>query len=268
MLDKSLIDKISAIAIHAGDIILDIRKRGFNSKTKSNEFDFVTDADIAAEKYILERLEKEFPQDSILSEERGFIGKKSSRVWFVDPLDGTKDFKHGGLGFSVIIGLCIDNKPELGVIYEPVTKRLYFGQKGQGAYLRAAGKDTQLFVSGQDSIHDSTMIVRIPHGEKREADKFELAFKVKKILALSSIGLKLSLVASGEADFSVITNSHTSKWDTCAPQVILEEAGGMITDFFGQPLDYSQKENSWSRLYIVSNGKLHKDALAVLVLGN
>src|SRR3989338_6466244 len=109
-----MLGKIVDIAVGAGRIVMQIREEGFQTQTKKDAFDFVTSADIKSEAYILKRLSKEFPNDSILSEEKGRIGNKTSRIWMVDPLDGTKDFKNGGTGFSIMIGLCQDGQPVLG----------------------------------------------------------------------------------------------------------------------------------------------------------
>jgi len=85
-------------------------------------------------------------------------------------------------------------------------------------------------------------------------------FDVKKIPE-SSVGIKLGLIASGKADFHVNTNFRVSKWDTCAPQIILEEAGGKITDLYGHPLDYNQSENKLLNSFVASNRVLHKSII-------
>ena len=255
-----MLKKIINIAIGAGEVVMNLRKEGFQTQTKSDAFDFVTSADIESEKYILKRLSEEFPNDSILSEEKGRTGNNSSRIWMVDPLDGTKDFKNGGIGFSIMIGLCQDGKPVLGVVYAPAKNLLYFSQEGHGSYLRIDEKDHKLSVSQKKYLKDAIMVTRIPHGEKREEDKLEELFDVKKIKE-SSVGIKLGLIASGKADFHVNTNFRVSKWDTCAPQIILEEAGGKITDLYGHPLDYNQSENKLLNSFVASNRVLHKSII-------
>jgi 3'(2'), 5'-bisphosphate nucleotidase len=222
-----MLEKIIDIAIKAGALIMDAREKGFETQTKSDSFDFVTSADLASEKYILEELKKEFPNDSILSEEGGGENN-NSRVWMIDPLDGTKDFKNGGSGFSVMIGLCINGEPSLGVVFGPAKKLLYYAEKGKGAFQRVNGENQKLQVNEVNNLNDSRMIVRIMDEEKRRA----------------------------EAEFFVSSNPRTSKWDTCAPQAILEEAGGKVTDQQGNPLNYNQTDTLWGFVFIASNKAL------------
>ncbi|MBS3170614.1 3'(2'),5'-bisphosphate nucleotidase CysQ [Candidatus Woesearchaeota archaeon] len=256
-----MLEKIIDITVCAGKIVMKMREDGLQTETKSDSFDFVTSADIESEKYIMKRLSEEFPKDSILSEEKGMIKKGLSRVWMVDPLDGTKDFKNGRDGFSIMIGLCENGKPILGVVYAPAKNLLYFSQKGQGSYVRIDGKDHKLKVSKTKYLKDAAMVTRIPHGEKREEDKIEEIFIVKKKIPESSVGIKLGLIASHEADFHINTNFRANKWDTCAPQIILEEAGGKVTDLYGNSLSYTQSDNKWLKSFVASNKVLHEDII-------
>lgn len=251
------IEKIISIAIEAGKIVMTLRKEGFETRTKNDYFDFVTTADLKSEEYILKRLSEEFPNDSILSEEKGRLGKNPSRIWMVDPLDGTKDFKNGGAGFSIMIGLCQNGHPVLGVVFAPAKNLLYFSQKGHGSFLRIDGRDYKLHVSSKKYLNDSIMVTSIPHGEKRSENKLEEFFVVKQKIPEGSLGIKLGLIASRKADFQMGSDFRTSKWDTCAPQIILEEAGGKITNTSGHPLDYNQPENNWEEAVVASNKVLH-----------
>lgn len=257
-----MIQKIIDIAVGAGNIILDVKKKGYTVKTKSDKFDFVTTADIESEKYILSRLKKEFPKDSILSEEKGnATTNNSENIWMVDPLDGTKNFKNGGIGYAVMIGLCKNGEPVLGVVYIPATSVLLYAEKGKGAYIRMNGIDDRLHVSKIKHMKDAKLITRIASGDVREEDKLYEFLDVKERIPESSVGIKLGLIAKSEADFHISSNSKTSKWDTCAPQIILEEAGGHITDINGKPLDYNQKDSLWKVSFIASNKLLHPEII-------
>lgn len=259
-----MLEKVIAIAIEAGNIIMRVRKEGFETQIKTGPFDVVTTADTKAEEYILQRLMQLFPGDPILSEERGAIGRMQRHGWLVDPLDATKDFKEGGIGFSVMIGRYEDGKPVLGVVYAPAKNILYFGQKGHGSYVRKDEKDYKLAVSSRSYFKDARLVTRIPYEERRVEDKYEKMFRVKERIQEGSIGLKVGLIASGSADFHLSTNFRANKWDTCAPQVILEEAGGVITDFYGNPLDYMQSESRWQHSFVASNGFLHRKVIEKL----
>jgi 3'(2'), 5'-bisphosphate nucleotidase len=257
-----MLEKIIAIAIGAGDIVLDIRKKGFETQTKSDAFDFVTTADLESEKYILNRLSKEFPNDSFLSEEKGKTGHDPARIWMIDPLDGTKDFKNGGDGFSIMIGLCIHGKPSLGVVYAPAKQLLYYAQKGNGSYLRINDKNSRLHVSKIKTLKDARQITRISHGEKRESDELLEYLDVKENIPESSGGLKLGLIAQSKAEFHINTNFRARKWDICAPQIILEEAGGFVSDFEGNLLDYNKHDSLWSAYFVASNSVIHQSVIS------
>lgn len=257
-----MLDKIINIAKTAGSIIMKYHCQELEIKTKSHEHDFVTQADIEADKYIREELNKLFPKDKILSEEFDWKPKDySGNVWMVDPLDGSKDFVHQGGGFSVMIGLCVDGIPYLGVVYAPARDLLYYAQKNNGAYLIKGNKKEKLKVSQINQIENSTMVTRIIHGEPRDLDRIVYSLKFKKEIKESSVGIKLGLITESKADLHINTNFRCSKWDTCAPQIILEEAGGHLTDLEGKSLNYKQKSIKWEKSFVASNNILHPEVI-------
>jgi len=231
-------------------------------KTKSHKYDFVTQADIEADKYIRKELNKLFPKDKILSEEFDWKPKDySGNVWIVDPLNGSKDFVHQGGGFSVMIGLCVEGVPFIGVVYAPARNLLYYAQKDNGAYVVQNNKKKKLAVSKINQIKNSTVITRIIHGEPRNLDKVVYSLNFKKEIKESSVGIKLGLITESKADLHINTNFRCSKWDTCAPQVILEEAGGCLTDLEGNSLNYKQKSIKWGKSFVASNNLLHCEVI-------
>lgn len=253
-----MMDKVIQIAKEAGTIILKCREKGLKTKTKTNEFDFVTTADIKSEEHILKGLKKIFPKDAILSEEtQTDYNIKNERVWMVDPLDGTKDFKNGGDGYSIMIGLCLGGKPVFGVVYAPSKELLYYAEKGKGAFIEKDGKTRKLKTNDVGSIGQARMVTRFVQGEKRLTDALIDSFEIKEKIPESSVGIKIGLIASGDAEIHIHTNPRGNKWDTCAPQIILEEAGGKITDWNGNKLDYNQNENNWSNSFVATNSVLH-----------
>lgn len=254
-----MIRKIIKIAKEAGKIVIDCRKKGLEIKTKGiDKFDFVTNADLKSEEFILHQLKQEFPKEMILSEEtKEKPSRRYKKVWMVDPLDGTKDFKNNGSGFSIMIGLCIDGVPHLGVVYAPAKKTLYYAEKEKGAFMEKDGKIQKLHVSKLNFLNQAKIVTRFDQGESRPEDKLINYLNVKGRILESSVGLKLGLLALGKAEFHINTNLRASKWDTCAPQIILEEAGGKITDLKGNPLNYKQKENKWLGLFVASNNFIH-----------
>lgn len=253
------------IAKEAGKILLKYHKKKYKIKNK-DKYDFLTTADKESNEYIVKRLRKEFPKDFVLAEE----SKKnkinySKRVWMVDPLDGTKNFINNGDGFSVMIGLCINGAPELGVVYAPIKKILYYAKKRKGAYGETRGKKFKLKVGNISNLKDTRLVVRDTSGEsnpeERPLDKVLDELVVRERIPSVSIGLKFGLIAEDKADVNVMTNLRGSKWDTCAPQVILEEAGGLVTDLSGNPLDYKQKSLRWENFFIGSSNQILHDKI-------
>ncbi len=257
-----MIDKIIDIAIEAGKIIMNIRKKGFEAKTKEHEFDFVTEADEKSDKYIRKELGKLFPNDLILSEESNNIPTDfNGNVWMVDPLDGTKDFVNGGDCFSVMIGLCKNGNPRLGVVYAPEQDLLYYAKKDEGAFMKKNNNISKLSVSNISRIEDSKIIIRFVQEEKRDTDLMVNALPTMSQIKSSSVGIVLGLICQAKAEIHIFTNKRGSKWDTCAPQIILEESGGKITDWNGNSLNYKQKNLRWKNLFVATNSLVHEKVI-------
>jgi 3'(2'), 5'-bisphosphate nucleotidase len=261
-----MLQTVIAIAIEASDIIMKYYGTGVAVSQKTGPHDLVTQADREADTFIRMRLQAAFPDTSILSEESDEqVASYTAKVWMVDPLDGTKDFVNNGRGFSVMIGLCEGGVPTLGVVYNPTTRILYYAKKGEGTHRRFDGRTERLCTSVVTHIHDARMITRIARGESRALDGTLDKLDVKERIEESSVGLKLGMIAAGEAEFTIATSTNTSKWDTCAAQIILEEAGGIITDLKGRLLDYTQESLRWHDLFVASsNSELHKNILRIL----
>lgn len=132
-----MLEDVIKIAKSAGSILMKHYTKDLSIKTKDHEFDFVTQADIEADKFIRDEINKLFPQDLILSEESDEMPEDFSKnVWMVDPLDGTKAFVNRNASFSVMIGLCKNGVPSLGVVYAPAKKILYYAEKSRGGICR------------------------------------------------------------------------------------------------------------------------------------
>lgn len=262
MKEKVNLKVIINIAKEAGKILMKYHKKDYKTEVKKRDkYDFLTTADKESNNFIIKELKKEFPGDFILAEEsENYKIDYSKRVWMVDPLDGTKNFVHHGNGFSVMIGLCINGVLELGVVYAPVKKILYYAEKGKGAYKETKRGRFKLKVGHVSDLKNARLVVRDTHGEskpeERPLDKVIELIKVKERIPAVSIGLKFGLIAEDKADINVMTNSRGSKWDTCAPQIILEEAGGLVTDLNGNPLNYKQVSLRWENFFIGSNDSI------------
>ena len=255
-----LAEKIFPILLQAGEIQMKYFGKTLEVKHKTSSVDTVTIADKMTDDFLRDKFSKMFPKDFILSEENANIPKEYSKtVWIIDPLDGTNEFIAQGKNFSIIIGKCVSGKPVFGMVYAPAMKMMWFAEHGKGAYeytLRT-GELKKIHVSKISDIKESRLIVRRSK-DAREWDIFPASLDVKERIKLGGSGIKMAKIASGEFDIHINTYNTASKWDTCGPQIIIEEAEGKITDFKGRELDYTQENLTWKDSYFVTNGKLHK----------
>ncbi len=222
----------------------------------------VTAADRAVSDLCVDALRRTFPCDAVLSEEIPDDGARmrSARTWLVDPIDGTKDFIAGRIGYSVMIGLLIDGQPALGVVYQPTVDRLWCAARGCGAFgLSGHGTAQRLQVSPVKTLPDARMVSSASIREPIVA-KLRQRAGIRDEVQIGSIGIKLGLIAQGERDLYINPSGHTKLWDTCAPAIILQEAHGRLTDVLGRPLNYRGQLDHADGL-VASNGPLHAAAL-------
>jgi 3'(2'), 5'-bisphosphate nucleotidase len=223
----------------------------------------VTAADRRASELIVAGLADSFPADPIISEELtpapGALG--APRFWLVDPIDGTKDFIRGEDGYSVMIGLVCDGRPAVGVVYQPVIDRLFFGTP-DGALMTQHGATTPLVVSSVTAMADIRLVAS-KSNRSPDLDRVKQQLGIADELNIGSVGLKLCVIAAGTRDLYVNPASKTKAWDTCAPEAILVPAGGRLSDLFGTPIDYT-KELAHRRGLVASNGHIHDEVVAKL----
>ena len=243
MLEKELETAIS-LARAAGTTILEHYALEIIAEEKigaDNLSEPVTAADRAASRIIVDGLLGTFPHDGILSEEEidlpdARLSKK--RVWVIDPIDGTWGFVKRDGDFAVQIGLAVDGEPVLGVVFAPLADKLYYASAGDGAYLSArGGTPERLDVSGTTNFSEMTVAVSRNHPNPRMKlinERFGFAGEVQR----GSIGLKVGLIVEQESDVYINLSPRSKFWDTCGPQAIMEEAGGALTDLFGERIRY------------------------------
>ena len=186
---------------------------------------------------------------------------KSERVWIIDPMDGTKDFIHKTGDFSVMIGLVekIDNvyRPILGVVYVPVRETCYYASLGGGAFRKEKDKDEEkIKVSESDNIKESRIIGSRFHKNELEDNLFN-DLSLKERIPCGSVGVKIDKIAEGSAEFNINPSDHTSEWDVCAADIILSEAGGILTNIKGNLFNYNKEDIKNRFGYFASNGKNH-----------
>lgn len=205
-------------AREAGGIIAGLYRGDYGVREKSRG-DPVTTADLMANRAIREVLAARFPQDAWLSEEDADDPRRlqRSRVWIVDPLDGTREFIRAIPEFCVSIGLAVDGSPVLGVIYHPLREELYAAVRGGGARLNGE----PLRVSRPDGAYRPRLLISRSEPRRRLAE-LEKEFELEP---MGSIAYRLAWVARGRAD-ATLTFRRVKEWDVCAGIVIVEEAGG------------------------------------------
>jgi len=251
-----LLDPVCNIARDAGAAIMDIYATDFSSERKTDG-SLVTEADTAAETIILSALTYLTPNIPIVSEERIAIGDfpdiSGRNFWSVDPLDGTREFVKRNDEFTVNIGLIIDLKPVLGVLYAPALDILFFGA-GFGSAKRVVNSEECSEIKCRSApIEGIDVLVSRSHSRNDSLKDYLVDKKVNGYVPCGS-ALKFGLLAAGEADIYP-RFGPTSEWDTAAGHAILEAAGGYIETLDGNPLVYGKYKNKFLNPSFISHGK-------------
>jgi 3'(2'), 5'-bisphosphate nucleotidase len=251
------------LALEAGAVVWRIQQGGELGIEMKPGDEPVTVADRLASEMIVAGLRKAFPSDPLISEELppepGALGSK--RLWLIDPIDGTKDFITGSDGFAVMIGLCIDGRPQLGVVHMPAQDRTYWATP-DGAFVRVGTTVRPLQVSDVAKAIDAKLVASKSH-RSDHMDKVKTELGIHDELNIASVGAKLGLIATGVRDLYVNPATKTKAWDTCGPEAILVRAGGRITDLLGRPIDYTT-ELKHQRGLVASNGRIHDEVVGKL----
>ena len=245
------------LARRAGSAALDYRGDDLKVELKPGD-EPVTAADRRASEIVTAGLRAGFPDDVVISEEStdDLRRLQARRVWYIDPIDGTKDFIRGLAGFSVMIGLAVDHCPVIGVVYQPVGDRMFWSD-GEAAYVEVGDAEAMpMRVSSVARAVDIRLVASNSHRSKK-LDKVKNALGIANEFNIGSVGLKLCLIALAERDLYVNTSSYCKAWDTCAPEAILAAAGGAMTDVHGDGLRYDQKDTHRRTGLVASNGHVH-----------
>lgn len=247
-------------AVDAGDILLQYFTKSFRVTRKRNA-GIVTEADHKAEALVMKRIRRDFPQASILTEESGKFLKDGANMRFViDPLDGTTNFAHGFPWFCVSLGLEIDGVPFAGVVYNPFFKELFIAERKKGAYRN--GRRIQ--VSKTKAIKESLIGTGFYYSKglvlQEELNIFwKMNERAMGIRRPGAAALDLACVAAGRYDG--FWERRLSPWDVAAGIVLVEEAGGKISDYAGKATD------SYGKEMVASNGIIHRTMVNTIQSG-
>lgn len=260
MLTKELEIAIG-LAKEAGSIVLEYYHQDYDVNLKGGK-EPVTEADHASNTFITNELQKLFPDDGILAEESKDNQKRleRKRVWLVDPMDGTKEFIEKIGQFAVMIGLVENNRPILGAVYQPTTDTLYAATKDSGAFIVRNGQKSPLKVSEISQIEDMRLVISRSHRSPL-VDEIKQVLGLQKEVSSGSVGLKVGLMVENKSDLYIHPNPKTKEWDTCAPEIILSEAGGVFTDCWGEPLKYNKENVFNDKGFVASNGRAHEEII-------
>lgn len=245
-------------AVKAGGALIEQYFDGtFKVDNKSTINDLVTEVDKHAEKAIIDVIKKNYPEHTIISEETGSDIRKSDYDWIIDPIDGTVNFAHGIPICCVSIGIRYQGTMLMGTVYNPILKELFFAEKGKGAYLN----NVKISVSQKSDFKKACLVTGFPY---KWPKTYEHPIKVFEriimeglpVRRLGSAAIDLCWVACGR--FDGFWEYNLNPWDVAAGYLIVEEAGGKITNFDGDPYDVDDKET------LATNGIIHADMLKVI----
>jgi myo-inositol-1(or 4)-monophosphatase len=253
MLKQTLIGATKAGAAE----IIRFFNNDFKISNKEGVNNLVTEADHAAEKAILDVIKKEFPSHQVLVEETGEIVQDSNYKWIIDPIDGTVNFAHGIPLNCVSIGIEKDQEIVMAAVFNPHLNEFYFAEKGQGATLN----DKPIHVSQETDTNKACLVtgfpytyINMPNGPLEIFERF--IRKGVPVRRLGSAAIDLCWVAAGR--FDGFYEHKLEPWDSAAGYLIVEEAGGKVTDFTGN------KFSVYQHRVLATNGLIHEEMLRVI----
>lgn len=244
-------------AREAGQILLEKFGRKLNISMKG-DINLVTEADLASEKLIIEKIKSYYPKHSILAEESGnaVIDGESTWKWIIDPLDGTTNYAHGYPCFAVTLALENAGEVVVGVTFDPTRNELFAAEKGQGATLN----NKPIRVSETGKLANALLVTGFPYNFKEKQDfarhLTDFLLQARGVRRDGSAAIDLAYIACGR--FDGFWEEGLNPWDVAAGLLLIREAGGRITDYKDLPLDI------YTPPICASNGLIHQEMLEVL----
>ncbi len=250
---NEFVPAMAEIAREAGALLMGYFQQHVKVEYKGDA-DLVTVADRTSEILIRERIKARWPAHDILGEEQGLVDTGSDYRWFVDPLDGTTNFAHGFPVFCVSLGLQHKDRLVAGVVYDPTRDELFAAEQGSGAWLnQQRNQVSKMQVSKIANLSESLVATGFPSHKRHKNPNIhfyhQITLRTHGVRRAGSAALDLCCVASGR--FDGFWEFNLNPWDTAAGVLIVEEAGGKVTDFKGGPFQLNSRET------LASNGLLH-----------
>jgi myo-inositol-1(or 4)-monophosphatase len=246
------------VARDAGNLL--VQRLGSAQISNKGDIDLVTEADIAAEELIIDRIRSHYPLHGILAEESGEAVQqgpsRSEWKWIVDPLDGTTNYAHGYPCFCVSIAVEHAGALEIGVVYDPMRDEMFAAERGQGATLN----ERRIRVSSVEELNRAMMCTGFPYDVRTRPDFARdfanFTLHAQAVRRDGSAALDLAYIACGR--FDGFWEDGLNPWDIAAGAILISEAGGRITDYENEPLDIYTKK------VVASNGLVHEAMLRLL----
>ena len=249
----NLLPSMQSIAREAGVLLMHYFRQRVKIEYKG-DVDLVTVADRKSEEMILERVRALFPDHDVMGEEGSRIETGSDYKWYIDPLDGTTNFAHGFPVFCVSLAVEHRGKRVAGAIYDPTRDEMFTAELGNGAKLNGE----PMHVSKTAKLAESLIATGFPSHKRHKNPNIyfyhQLTLRSHGVRRAGSAALDLCCVASGR--FDGFWEFNLNPWDTAAGVLIVEEAGGRVTDFAGGPFQISSRET------LASNGTIHTELLS------
>ena len=257
--EKELADAIS-VAQEATKVIMKYYRDHFNIEIKSDQSP-VTDADKASNELIYNTLKAKYPTYAFLTEEMADNSERLSNdyVWIIDPLDGTEDFIRHDDQFCINIALAYKGHPVVGVVAIPVSGEIYYASLGNGTYYLANENAKAIKVHVNNKTTDIIQLSSVCHQTKEELTIFENHKDRINSIVKHGSAIKACLIASGKAEVTFRFGAGSKEWDTCAPQIVVTEAGGIFVTSKFAPITYNKKDVYNRDGFFIINTKENED---------
>ena len=246
------VPRMSEIAREAGALLMQYFHRRVKIEYKGDA-DLVTEADRSSEKLILERIRSIWPSHEVIGEEGARIETGGDYRWYVDPLDGTTNFAHSVPVFCVSLGLAFRGQRHAGVLYDPTRDELFAAERGKGAFLNGQ----KIEVSNTAQLKQSLVSTGFPSHKRHKNPNIyfyhQLTLRSHGVRRAGSAALDLASVACGRYDG--FWEFNLNAWDTAAGTLIVEEAGGKVSGFKGEPFAITDRD------VVASNGLIHAELI-------
>lgn len=267
MTGSPLLDQLVEIAGRAAELVLEVYAGAFEVELKGPD-DPVTTADRRANQLICDALRDRFPECPIVAEESDSSSygdyRRAPRVFFVDPVDGTREFVRRTGEFVVMIGCVEESRAVAGVIWAPTTATVWVGQCGIGAMRRRGSQPFEPIAPAPTSDLGGARLLVSRAQNNEETESLRTLLKLPSVIAMGSAGLKGAAVADGSADGYVAPEYAGKRWDACAPDAIVSAAGGVFTDATGAPIDYRSEDLVNRHGLVAANVGLHRGIIQSL----